>query len=300
MLLTREKVFLILVLLITIVFVVVLWQVSAAPTHFSADSGPNGATSAADDTTARTGRRPQPAQPVAPTALERVDGHLPLMIRWSNWRSDFGPAIVYARERDLDGMLRLDAPVVKMLMVTSVDETARLMRRADELHAAGVTLLGLNTENGLTPADEMRDLLLNDPQRNTIVRVAQLATENGFGVVWGPVRNVTDRVPADVIRLIMEAGVTGLSLQEQKFIEAQSADQRERAVSQTIARYQAIADEVGISDFAFHVQIMHERCPSLPNCVDFVARLERMPVASLAIWSNGPIPAAFVTALRAD
>ena len=42
--------------------------------------------------------------------------HLPLMIRWSNWRPEFGPAIVYARESDLNGMLNLDAPVDKMIL----------------------------------------------------------------------------------------------------------------------------------------------------------------------------------------
>ena len=44
-----------------------------------------------------------------------ADGeHLPLMIRWSNWQPEFGPALVYAREQDLEGMLRMDGPVVKM------------------------------------------------------------------------------------------------------------------------------------------------------------------------------------------
>ena len=50
------------------------------------------------------------------------EDHLPLMIRWSNWRPEFGPAFVYAREADLNGMLQLDGPVEKMVMVTSYDE----------------------------------------------------------------------------------------------------------------------------------------------------------------------------------
>ena len=48
--------------------------------------------------------------------------HLPLMVRWSNWRPEFGQAYVYAHERDLNGMLGLNAPVEKMLMFTSYGE----------------------------------------------------------------------------------------------------------------------------------------------------------------------------------
>lgn len=234
--------------------------------------------------------------PDRPAAQE----HLPLAIRWSNWRPEFGPAFVYARERDLEGMLAMDAPVIKMLMVTSYDETSRLMQRADELHEASVAIVGLNTENGpgMTPPDEMQTIQSTDPNVNVIARVAQLATENGFSVMWGPIRNVTDRVDENVIRMLMEAGVRGLAMQEQKFIETQPAQQRARAVIQTRERYLAIARELGIDDFAFHVQIMHQRCPDLSNCVEFVRLLEEIPVDSIAIWSNGPIPVDFVEAIR--
>jgi len=226
--------------------------------------------------------------------------HLPLMVRWSNWRPEFGPAYVYARERDLDGMLSMDAPVIKMLMVASYDETNRLMQRADELHAAGVTILGLNTENGpgMTPPEEMETLFNPDPNVNVVARVAQLATENGFSVMWGPIRNVTDRVSDDVMRTIIAAGVRGLAMQEQKFIETQPAQERALAVSQTRDRYLAIARELSVDEFSFHVQIMHQRCPDLDNCVEFVRLLEAIPVDSVAIWSNGPIPLEFVEAIR--
>jgi hypothetical protein len=48
------------------------------------------------------------------------------------------------------------------------------------------------------------------------------------------------------------------------------------------------------------VQIMQQRCPDLPNCVTFVEGLEEIPVDSIAIWSNGPIPADFVSAIRME
>ncbi|MFN2134649.1 MAG: hypothetical protein ACK2UK_01760 [Candidatus Promineifilaceae bacterium] len=246
------------------------------------------------------------AEPVVP---ERVDpggaviangDHLPLMIRWSNWRPEFGPSYVYAREADLDGMLNLDAPVEKMIMTASYEEVERLMRFADELKASGVTTVGLNTENGagMTPGAEMQTLDSVDPEVNIVARVARLASDHGFKVVWGPVRAVTDQVSERTILAMMEAGLDGLAIQEQKFIETQSAGARLAAVERTRSRYLALAQRAGIEDFSFHVQIMQERCPDLQNCVEFVEGLEAIPVDSIAIWSNGPIPVDFVNAIR--
>ena len=236
------------------------------------------------------------------TAPLSSDGHLPLMIRWSNWLPEFGPALVYAREQDLDGMLRLEGPLDKMLMVTSMGELERLMVRANELRAAGVTTVGLNTENGpgMTPAAEMQTLNNPDPQVNFVARAARLATENGFAVLWGPVRRTVDTLSDATVRTMMEAGVRGLAIQEQKFIETQPAQARLQAVNQTRARYLRIAGELGIEDFTFHVQIMQQRCPNLDNCVTFVQLLEEIPVHSIAIWSNGPIPPSFVSAIRSN
>ena len=228
--------------------------------------------------------------------------HLPLMVRWSNWRPEFGPAYVYARERDLKGMLDLHAPVEKMLMVASYDEVRRLVGQADQLKAAGVTIIGFNSENGtgMTPADEMRTLNSADPNINVVARAAKLATENGFEVMWGPVRNTVDSLSDEAIRTMIAAGVTGLAIQEQKFIENQAADFRLSAVLRTRERYLRLAREEGIEDFTFHVQIMHQRCPNLLNCVAFVEGLEAIPVDSIAIWSNGPIPVDFVNAIRME
>jgi hypothetical protein len=226
--------------------------------------------------------------------------HLPLMVRWSNWRPEFGPALVYARERDLDGMLRMAGPVDKMLMVTSYAEASRLMARAAELQTAGVTTVGLNSENGLTPGDEMRTLDNPDPATNLVSRVGKLATQNGFDFIWGPVRRQADTISDEAVRTMMAAGMRGIALQEQKFIETQPAQTRLAEVNRTRARYLRLAEEMNVDDFAFHVQIMHERCPNLDNCVTFVQMLEDIPVDSIAIWSNGPIPASFVESIRGN
>lgn len=244
------------------------------------------------------------SDPLAPSVVDPKGGfvatqdHLPLMVRWSNWRPEFGPAFVYAREADLEGMLRLDGPVEKMVMVTSIDELSRLMRFADDLQRSGVTTVGFNTENGLTPGNEMESLNSTDPEINVVARAARLATDQGFKVLWGPIRRTTDEISERAVLTMMEAGVSGLAIQEQKFIENQTADARLAAVNRTRERYLALADRAGIGDFSFHVQIMQQRCPNLQNCVQFVEGLEAIPVDSIAIWSNGPIPVDFVNAIR--
>jgi hypothetical protein len=244
------------------------------------------------------------ADPLSPSVVDPKGGavasqdHLPLMVRWSNWRPEFGPAYVYAREADLGGMLNLDGPVEKMVMVTSYDELSRLMRFAADLKASGVTTVGFNTENGLTPGNEMETLNSGDPEVNVVARAARLATDEGFEVLWGPIRRTTDDISDRAVLTMMEAGMSGLAIQEQKFIENQTADARLAAVNRTRERYLTLANRAGLNNFSFHVQIMQQRCPNLDNCVQFVEGLEEIPVDSIAIWSNGPIPVDFVNAIR--
>ncbi|MFN2204502.1 MAG: hypothetical protein ACK2UT_01190 [Candidatus Promineifilaceae bacterium] len=246
--------------------------------------------------------------PAAPAVIDPDAGgivshdHLPLMVRWSNWRPEFGPAFVYAREADMNGLLNLEGPVEKMIMVTSYEELQRLMRFAGELQASGVTTVGFNTENGagMTPGDEMNTLKSADPDVNIVARAARLATSNGFDLIWGPVRHTVDDMSDAAVLSMIGAGVSGVAIQEQKFIETQPADARLAAVNRTRQRYLSLAERAGVKDFSFHVQIMQERCPNLENCVEFVDGLEAIPVDSIAIWSNGPIPVDFVNAIRME
>ena len=75
----------------------------------------------------------------------------------------------------------------------------------------------------MTPGNEMQTLNSDDPEVNVVARVARLATDNGFKVLWGPVRSTTDQISDRAILTMMEAGVSGLAIQEQKFIETQPA-----------------------------------------------------------------------------
>jgi hypothetical protein len=189
-----------------------------------------------------------------------------------------------------------------MLMVTSISEVQRLLQQSDQLKAAGVTTIGFNSENGtgMTPAGEMSTLNSADPTVNVIARAAEMASAKDFKFMWGPVRRTVDSLSDGAIRTMIAAGVSGLAIQEQKFIENQDASTRLSAVMQTRERYQRLARAEGVDEFTFHVQIMHQRCPNLPNCVTFVEGLESIPVDSIAIWSNGPIPVDFVNAIRME
>jgi hypothetical protein len=283
------------VVLIVVVFVIGgLWTLSGG------DSGAS-TTAFATEPEVPFDLNPEPVLPTPADSQEDVaasQDHLPLMMRWSNWRPEFGPAYVYARESDLGGMLNLDGPLEKMVMVVSYDELSRLMSHADELRASGVTTVGLNTENGLTPGNEMQTLKSTDSEVNIVARAARLASDQGFKVVWGPIRATTDEVSDSAVLTMIESGMSGLAIQEQKFIENQPASARLAAVNRTRERYLALADRAGVEGFSFHVQIMQQRCPDLNNCVQFVAGLEAIPVDSIAIWSNGPIPVDFVNAIR--
>jgi hypothetical protein len=283
------------VVLIVVVFVIGgLWTLSGG------DSGAS-TTAFATEPEVPFDLNPEPVLPTPADSQEDVaasQDHLPLMMRWSNWRPEFGPAYVYARESDLGGMLNLDGPLEKMVMVVSYDELSRLMSHADELRASGVTTVGLNTENGLTPGNEMQTLNSTDSEVNIVARAARLASDQGFKVVWGPIRATTDEVSDSAVLTMIESGMSGLAIQEQKFIENQPASARLAAVNRTRERYLALADRAGVEGFSFHVQIMQQRCPDLNNCVQFVAGLEAIPVDSIAIWSNGPIPVDFVNAIR--
>jgi len=289
-----SKAFIIVVLVVVTFVIGGLWTLSGG----SADSPP---TAFVAEPVVPLDTNPEPVEPSPTDAQGETDtaqDHLPLMIRWSNWRPEFGPAFVYAREADLEGMLELDGPLEKMVMVASYDELARLMNYANELQAAGVTTVGFNTENGMTPGNEMQTLNSADPDVNIVARAARLASEQGFKVVWGPIRATTDEISDGAVLAMIESGMSGLAIQEQKFIENQPASARLTAVNRTRERYLALASRAGRDDFSFHVQIMQQRCPDLNNCVQFVEGLEAIPVDSIAIWSNGPIPVDFVDAIR--
>jgi hypothetical protein len=290
----NSKVFFVIVITAAMLVMVSLWTLSGG------NAGESVAAFAPDPLPPADSLSP----PISPSTTDSEDeanayqDHLPFMIRWSNWRPEFGHAIVYAREADLQGMLNLNGSVEKMVMVASYDELSRLMREADTLKASGVTTVGFNTENGLTPANEMQTLNSANPEVNIVARAAKLASSQGFSIVWGPIRVTVDEISDQAVLAMMESGMNGLAIQEQKFIESQPAGARLTAVERTRSRYLSLADRAGIDEFSFHVQIMEQRCPDLDNCVQFVAGLEAIPVDSIAIWSMGPIGMDFVNAIR--
>lgn len=228
---------------------------------------------------------------------------LPIMVDYRNYRSDYGAALVYAWYTDaflqranssealrsqLAELQQLDAPnVEKMLMISSYDTLQRVLREYDDtLKGSGVTIIGYNTERSVgTPEGEMQ--ALGSVNGNSVARVAELADQHGYRLIWGPIRNTVDAVSDDAIRAMVDAGLDGVALQEQKFIERSPVSSRVQAVEATAARYKRIGGP------AFHVsvQIMPSRCPSSgagrwDTCAAFVSQIAGT-IDSVAIWASG-------------
>jgi hypothetical protein len=172
----------------------------------------------------------------------------------------------------------------------------------DYLRSIGVTGFGFNSEGFMTPAAEMDSLNSADPQTNAVARFAAIAEEHDFQVIWGPIRVTADAVGDPAIGAMFGAGVDGVGLQEQQFIENACVPARAEAVAETATRYREIAANQGTSAHV-NVQIMPSRCllgddyaaaqcgtniqSDFDHCADFVGEILD-DVDSLAIWASGP------------
>lgn len=241
-------------------------------------------------------------------AANSTGGELPIMIHADYFEprySSQSPAYIYgwltegalsnyqgaAREQRIVNeinMLRgVSGPAIKMMMVSSYATTEILMRHSAEMKAAGITIIGYNTEGPpvSTPQDELNRL--NDStSNNSVAQLTRLAKQHGFDVIWGPIRGTAERVGQNraAVQQMVDAGLLGVAFQEQKFIETQSAEAREQAVKRDAANYRA----VGGPNFQIHVQLMSSRCGAAPwsRCRDLVQRIDTT-ITSLAIWASG-------------
>jgi len=173
---------------------------------------------------------------------------------------------------------------------------------ADHLRSIGVTALGFNSEGFMTPSEEMNSLNSGDPQVNAVARFAAIADQDGFPAIWGPIRATADAVSDQAISAMFGAGLGGVGLQEQRFIEAACVPDRASAVQQTANRYRQIAANQGTSAHV-NVQIMPSRCLSgdsyaasqcgstiqadYDHCASFVSAILDH-ADSFAIWASGP------------
>ncbi len=135
-----------------------------------------------------------------------------------------------------------------------------------------------------------------------MARFAAIAEEHEFQVIWGPIRVTADAVSDAAITTMFAAGLDGVGLQEQQFIENACVPARADAVAQTASRYREIASSVGSSAHV-NVQIMPSRCllgddyaaahcgaeiqSDFDHCAAFAGEILD-DIDSLAIWASGP------------
>jgi hypothetical protein len=198
-----------------------------------------------------------------------------------------------------------DDGVEEYIMFSSyrtLDDKLSQTGHADYLRSIGVTALGFNSEGFMTPSDEMDSLNSSDPQTNAVARFAAIAEEHDFPAIWGPIRVTADAVGDPAISAMFGAGLDGVALQEQRFIEAACVAERASAVAQTADRYRQIAASQGATAHV-NVQIMPSRClngdsyaasqcgstiqADYDHCAQFATEILD-DADSLAIWASGP------------
>lgn len=226
-----------------------------------------------------------------------------------------GPFIVYGWAADpalgmytqqLQVLAQITDPgVTKMLMFSSLATVQSKLAEpghASYLKSIGVSALGYNTEGDKTPAGEMQSLA------QSVSQLAALAQSNGLEAIWGPIRATAEQTPDAAYSQMIAAGLDGIGLQEQKWIESACVPQRESAVKQLSARLKQLAQG---QTFDVQVQIMPSRCvsgdsyaqqscgtsgPKFHHCQAFADKIAPA-VDSLAIWASSPADNADLVAL---
>lgn len=123
------------------------------------------------------------------------------------------------------------------------------------LRNIGVTTISYNPEGGHTPSDEFNQRRV-DSDSNPIVQFGRWGEQNSFNTVWAPLRGDSDSTPDSVIQRIYDAGIDGLGLQEQRFIETACPNDRYNKVKNTIEKHERLAGK----NLFVSVQIMAIRC----------------------------------------
>lgn len=230
----------------------------------------------------------------------------------------YGPFVVYAwatdpaldnpqqYDRELSTLAAIDDPdVTEIVMFSSyVTLNSKLSQpgQVDYLRSIGVTGFGFNSEGFMTPADQMNSLNDADPSTNAVARFAAIAQANGFEVLWGPIRVTADAVGDPAVKGMFGAGLDGVGLQEQQFIESACVDDRAAAVAATASRYRSLAAGQG-GTAHIDVQIMPSRClngdtyaaahcgstitADYDHCGQFYGAI-RVDIDSIGIWASSP------------
>lgn len=89
---------------------------------------------------------------------------------------------------------------------------------AQELKNRGIDGVFLNSEPGLTTADNFNDIFLESETNNLVVKFARYASNFGFQVFWGPLRrnldtHASDSVSETALEMMFRNGLIGVGLQ---------------------------------------------------------------------------------------
>jgi hypothetical protein len=246
--------------------------------------------------------------------------HKPIMISASNYSAlgidlrGLGPFLTYAwatdpalrdssrYSKELNLLQNIDEPSVGEMVVFSSHATlaSKLANpgHIQRLKALGVKHLGYNSEGSMTPADEMQRLDSGSRQTNSVARFAALAESQGINTIWGPIRATLDALSDESVAAMAAAGLDGIVVQEQKYIEHACIEDRAAAIRQTAGRYRHIAGPAT----RVYVQIMPGRCLNgdryaarhcgttparFGHCAGLLAALAD-DVDGYAIWASGP------------
>ncbi|MCC6746925.1 MAG: hypothetical protein IT371_04655 [Deltaproteobacteria bacterium] len=254
------------------------------------------------------GAAPPRADGSATTAVPAVAIHAGHYVTYRSQLQGLGPFIVYGwaadpalnqYARELATLASIQDPGVSKMVIFSSAKTvqSKLSSSAGvaELKNAGVTWLDYNSEGDKTPASEMQNL----PQ--AVQAFAQAATRAGFAAGWGPIRSTADAISDAQYAALVQAGLSGLALQEQKPIESSCAADRTSAVKSLVARLRRAASG---KPFRVTVQLMPTRCQAgdtfaLTNCAgegkgptyfhcQKLADGLGSSVEAFAIWASSP------------
>jgi hypothetical protein len=248
---------------------------------------------------------PPPADSGGPTQMPIMfaAGHY---ITYKSQLAPYGPYIVYGwaadpalgmYDKQLQTLAQINDPGVQKMLMFSSTKTAQ-SKLSDASHVSylksiGVTGIGYNSEGDKTPASEMQNLA------SAVSQFAALTKAAGFQLVWGPIRATADNTPDGSYNQMIGAGLGGIGLQEQKFIEASCVGPRVAAVKATSNRLKQLA---GGKAFDVQVQIMPSRCingdsyaakscgssgAQFHHCQQFADQIAPY-VDSIAIWASSP------------
>lgn len=188
------------------------------------------------------------------------------------------------------------------MISSSSDLQYALSRYGDDMRRYGVTWIGYDAELsvGTTPT-ELSSAYSADFNSNDVAKAASMARDAGYGFIYGARRQdmdgfIRNSQPIPAVSLLVQSGLTGIALQDQKPIATQSAKQRYDAALYTINAFRTVGPNLHVT-----IQLMDgiDRCGfSTTKCAEYVRLFSTIPNTSLGVWPTGSDMSSFVRAIN--